>query len=109
MIKTVVNLNLGDPTGNGGKEQGSSQVDQGGRFRKDISKLVELSKCSETVCLIILREKITCFAQESIKEARRLGEEVEKSYRSLDKSKRGYQRAFQVTIDYLGQLFCLRF
>jgi len=33
--------------------------------------------------------------KESIKEARRLGEEVEKSYRSLDKSKRGYQRAFQ--------------
>ena len=49
------------------------------------------------------------FVKESIKEARRLGEEVEKSYRSLDKSKRGYQRAFQVTIDYLGQLSCLRF
>ena len=50
------------------------------------------------------------FVKESIKEARRLGEEVEKSYRSLDKSKRGYQRAFQVTIAYLGHLIsCLRF
>jgi len=33
--------------------------------------------------------------KESVREARRLGEEVEKAYRSLDKSKRGYQRAFQ--------------
>ena len=50
------------------------------------------------------------FVKESIKEARRLGEEVEKSYRSLDKSKRGYQRAFQVTIAYLGHLISfLRF
>ena len=64
---------------------------------------------SDDQTLIILREKIICFAKESIKEARRLGEEVEKSYRSLDKSKRGYQRAFQVTIDYLGLLSCLRF
>ena len=32
LTKTVVNLNPGDPTGDGGKEQGSSQVDQGGRF-----------------------------------------------------------------------------
>ena len=46
-----------------------------------------------------LEGKMIFLLKESIKEARRLGEEVEKSYRSLDKSKRGYQRAFQVTID----------
>jgi len=33
--------------------------------------------------------------KDTAREARRLGEEMEKAYRSLDKSKRGYQRAFQ--------------